>query len=133
MDVKLVEKKEVPLLGRTEALFDVTSDKATPSGEELKKKCASALSGDEKLVVVKKVDTFFGSSDSKVLVYQYKDEKKLKSVEPKEKKAEEKKEGEAPKEAAKAEEKPKEAPKAEEKSKEEAPKEEKAEEKPEAK
>jgi ribosomal protein S24E len=98
--------------------FDVTSDKATPSNQELKKKCASILGADEKLVVVKKVETFFGSTGSKATVYQYKDEEKLKSIEPREKKAEEKKEGgEAPAEEAK-----KEAPKAEEKPKEETPK-----------
>ena len=114
MDVKITEKKESPLLYRTEIMADITGEKATPSKDELKKKCASILKADEKLIVVKKITTSFGSTNAKAVLYQYKDEKKLKSIEPKEKKKEEKKEGEA--------EEKKEAPK--EEKKEEKPKEE---------
>jgi|TARA_B100001971_G_C18201828_1_gene545096 ribosomal protein S24E len=116
MDVKITEKKESPLLYRTEIMADITGEKATPSKVELKKKCASILKADEKLIVIKKITTTFGSTNAKAELYQYKDEKKLKSIEHKEKKKEEKKEGEAEekKEEAKPEEK-KEAPKEEKK------------------
>lgn len=85
MDVKITEKKEAPLLHRTEIMADVVSENVTPSKEELKNKCASVLNTDKNLIVIKKIITSFGSKKSKARIYQYKDEKKLKIIEPKEK------------------------------------------------
>lgn len=104
MDVKITEKKEAPLLHRIEIIADVASENVTPSKEELKNKCASVLNTDKNLIVIKKIITSFGSKKSKAIIYQYKDEKKLKTIEPKEKEKKEIKKPEEQKEEKNVEE-----------------------------
>jgi len=104
MDIKITEKKEEPLLSRTEIIADITAD-ITPKKQELKTKFASVLKVDEKLVAVKHIYTKFGSKKSKAIVYQYTNEEELKKIEPKEKEKKEVKEEK--KEEKKEEPKPK--------------------------
>ena len=111
MQLKIIEKKEKPLLSRTEVTAELAFEKAaTPSKEQIIQQLASTLSADQKLIVIKKVNTSFGSTQADVTAYVYSDEKSMKSIEPKpkakpkakpaEEKPEEKKEKEKPEEKA---------------------------------
>lgn len=103
MELKITSKKEAPLLHRTEITALITGTAVTPSKEEVKKKCASAVKAPENLIIVKNIKTSIGSTSAIALVYQYANEEKLKSIEPKSKEeakpAEEKKEEAKPAEA----------------------------------
>jgi ribosomal protein S24E len=117
--MKIIEKKENPLLSRTELLAEITFEKATPSNEEIKKQIASELKTDENLVVVKNIDTHFGSMNATVIAFVYNSKEDIEKIEPKpkEKKGAKKpaeKPAEAPKKETPKEEKPAEAPKKEE-------------------
>tara|TARA_Y100000031_G_C8184019_1_gene367977 strand:- start:253 stop:669 length:417 start_codon:yes stop_codon:yes gene_type:complete len=132
MDLKIINKKEDPLLSRTKIESEIVCEKATPSRADVKSKLAKDLGKDEKLIVVKNIYTLYGLKKSKSLSYVYENEEALKSIEVEKKKKTEK-EGEdkaaeeKPKEHAKEEvkkEKPQEV-KGEEKQKEEKPQEKK--------
>tara|TARA_Y100000310_G_scaffold255534_1_gene263005 strand:- start:1070 stop:1531 length:462 start_codon:yes stop_codon:yes gene_type:complete len=133
MELKIINKKEEPLLSRTKVEAEVVFEKTTPSREEIKSKLGKDLGKDEKLIVVKNIYTQYGQKKAKNLSYVYEKEEDLKriEVEKKEKKEgekaeekptkeqpkEDKKEGKAEQKEAKTEEKPKES-KTEEKPKE---------------
>ena len=123
MNLKIISQTEEPLLSRTNIKASISFEAQTPSTEDVKKQLASAAKKDEKLVVIKKIATHYGSREADVDAYIYTSEEEMKKIEPKPKEKKEKapkpeKPAVAPKEAPK-EEAPKEAP-AEEK-KEEAP------------
>lgn len=85
MTIKIVEKKEAPLLSRTEIIAELDFDKETPSKKTLKEKLVPVLSAKENLLVVKKVFQKFGSKKARVLAYIYDNEKDMQHIEPKEK------------------------------------------------
>ena len=121
MQLKILEKKEEPLLSRIVIKASAIFEKATPSNEEIKKQIASNLKADENLVVIKGIYTKFGTSEADINAYVYTSKEEMQKIEPKPKEKKEKK----PKPEKPAEAKPE--------KKEEAKKEEKpAEEKPEA-
>ena len=125
MDLKIIEKREEPLLSRTKIISEVNFEAATPSTKEVKSKIASSLNADENLIVVKHIYTEFGFKKADVSAYLYKDEKEMENIEIKPKKQEgkpkaPKKENPQAKKDAKEEKKPEEKPK---ESKEEKPKE----------
>lgn len=128
MELKIIDKKEEPLLSRTRVEAEITFEKTTPSKEEVKSRLVKDLGKDEKLIVVKGIHTYLGSKKAKNLSYVYENEESLKSIEPrvkkktgkkkeepKEGKAEEKPQGQAKKEKGKEE--PKKDAKAESKQK----------------
>lgn len=92
-EVKILEKKESPLLNRTEVSAEIVYSGATPKNEEVKAKIASALSQKENLVVIKSIYTSFGHTKAKVSAYVYANEKEMAKIEPKKK--EKKKKGAA--------------------------------------
>ena len=140
MAVKITQKDEKPMTGRTEVKGTISfHDKATPSNETVAKDIASQLKVDGKLVVVKHIYTSFGSADASVEALVYKTEEDLKRFEPVTKAMKLKVEAAAKKvdEANKAAEEAKaapaeEAPKSEAKPEAEKPAEEKKEEAPKA-
>jgi ribosomal protein S24E len=120
MELKIINKKEEPLLSRTKVEAEMVFEKATPSREETKSKLCNILGKDEKLIVVKGIYNEFGLKKAKNLSYVYENEESLKKLEVETKKktgkketqegAEEKpqpQEKEEPKQEAKQEEKPK--------------------------
>lgn len=136
MKIKILDKKEQPLMYRQELSLEVEFESEVPSRDFLKKQVAKATKADEKLVIIEKIESQFGVKKAMVVAHVYTDAKKLETfvrgymkkrheVEtPKEEvkaeaPAEEKKEAEpeAPKEEAKEEvkEKPSEEKPAEEK------------------
>ena len=102
MDLKILSKKEEPLLSRTIVEIEVSFDKSTPSKSEIKNALAKSLGRDEKLIVVKGIYSGYGVRKAKNVSYAYENEEIMKSIEPKPKES---------KVAAKKEEQPKEAPK----------------------
>jgi len=138
MGLKIVSQKEEKLLSRINVKAELTFEQATPSTQDVAKKIATAVKKDEKLVVVKKIDTHYGTRQADVDAVVYDSEKAKEKIEviPQKKRkaaaeAAKPKEGaEAPKEEAPAAAKPAEAPveeKKEEPTKEEAKPEEKSE------
>ncbi|MBW2984462.1 hypothetical protein KY361_05065 [Candidatus Woesearchaeota archaeon] len=129
MDLKIIEKKEQPMLSRIEITGRLEFKGATPSAAEVRKQLSSQLKVGENLIVIKKISTHFGSGTADLVAYSYLNKEDMEKIEPKpkEKKGKPGAAKEAPKEAPKEEKKEEkaEAPK-------EAPKEEKKEEKPEA-
>jgi len=113
MAVKITQKDEKPMTGRTEVKGTISfQDKATPSNDTVAKDIASQLKVDEKLVVVKHIYTSFGSAEASVEALVYKTEEDLKRFEPTTKAMKLKVEAAAKKaaEAAKAAEEAKAAP-----------------------
>lgn len=82
MELKIIDKKEEPLLSRTRVEVEITFEKATPSKEEIKSRLVKDLGKDEKLIVVKGIYTYLGSKKAKNLSYVYENEESLKSIEP---------------------------------------------------
>lgn len=141
MKIEIKEKKENPLLSRTEVSGVVIFQGVTPSNEKMAQSIASQLKVDTSVVKMKNIYTGFGEQKAKFLAFVYKSKEELDRIEPKPKKQLEKekkkaeaakKPAEAPKEEAKPEKKPAEA-KPEEKKAEAKPEKKKKEAKPEAK
>ena len=90
MDLKVIEKKEEPLLSRTKIVSQINFNAATPSAKDVKSKIASSVNADESLIVIKSIYTNFGFKKADVTAYLYKDKKEMESIEikPKERKAE---------------------------------------------
>ena len=109
MELKIINKKEEPLLSRTMVEAEITFEKTTPSGREVKSRLAKDLGKDEKLIVVKGIHTYLGSKKAKNLSYVYENEESLKRIEPRTKEKAGKNKGES-----EAEEKPQEHDKKEE-------------------
>ncbi len=129
MQLKLLEKKENPLLSRSEVKGELTFDGATPKEADVKKLLATTTKSDEKLVKVKNIYTHNGHQKADIHAHIYTDEKVMKELEKEKKKKGDKK---APKSGAPAApaEQPKKEDKKEEAKKEEDKKEEKPKEKP---
>ena len=110
VELKILQKKEEPLLSRTKIESEIVFDKATPSNQEVKSSLAKALSKDEKLLDVRGIYTQYGLKKAKILCYAYENEEVLKRIKIEKKKTEKKAKPEE-----KAEEVKKEEPKKEEK------------------
>ena len=82
MNIKILEKKEVPLLSRTEIKAQLIFNRATPSTSEVTKSLAKDLSVDEKTIVIRKISTKFGFSEAKAIAHIYKKEEDMKIIEP---------------------------------------------------
>ncbi|MFH1770373.1 MAG: hypothetical protein ABH828_02335 [archaeon] len=126
MEIK--KQEENKLLERTEIEAEIAFSGTTPSRGELKKMLAKQFNSDEKLVIVRKIETQYGKGIANIEANIYKKDKEVASTEPKhiqKRHAGKKKEGgDTPAEEAEAE-----APK--EETKKEAPAEEVKKEEPE--
>jgi len=114
MQIDIKEKKEMPLLSRMNVRAELSYDGATPSRTEIKKLIASNIGADEKLLVIKKVETAYGARKAGVEGHVYKNEEDMKKTEKeyllkrdvKEKKEKKPAEAKEKKEEAKPEDKP---------------------------
>jgi len=84
-EIKITEKKESPLLSRTEVTAEVAYSGKVPKKEEFRSKLATALSAKENLLVLKKIRTKFGDKKAKISFYIYNNEKDMSDIEPKKK------------------------------------------------
>jgi len=130
MELKIINKKEEPLLARTKVESEIIFDKRTVSREEIKNKLGKDFGKDGKLIVVKGIYTKYGLKKATNLSYVYENEEALKIIEGEKKEKTGKKEDKPEKpEVKKEEQKPKEAKEEQKKGEKEA-KQEKQEQKP---
>ncbi|MCK4589975.1 MAG: hypothetical protein KAT77_06025 [Nanoarchaeota archaeon] len=113
MDLKILEKKDNPLLHRLEIEAELTADGPTPSNKDVAKEISKQTKADEKLIVIKHIYSRFGTNQADVLAYVYNNEDSMKEIEIIPEKKEEKPKEKKPAEAPAAEEKKEEAPKKE--------------------
>lgn len=82
-EIEIIEEKKNPLIDRIELTFRVDHFGAsTPNRLDIKKKISALQGSDEKLTIVKKLDTRFGVSYSIGKVYIYDNAKELQFFEP---------------------------------------------------
>lgn len=82
-EIEILEEKKNPLINRTEIKFKVDHFKTgTPNRLELKKKIAALKKANEKLTIIRKIKTHFGSSYDIGQVNIYEDPTELKFYEP---------------------------------------------------
>jgi small subunit ribosomal protein S24e len=82
-DIEIVDEKKNPLINRIELNVRISHfGKSTINRLDLKKKIASMKSSDEKLTIVKKIRTSFGSTDDIGKVYIYDTREELNFFEP---------------------------------------------------
>lgn len=101
MRLKMLNKQEVPLLGRKRINYMVEFDLGTPSKKEILENLAKILKVDKELIAIRHIYQRFGDTKAKVIVHVYKNKEDLKKLE---KKIKEKPE-EKPKEIIKEEKK----------------------------
>jgi|SRR3989338_3298035 len=83
MDLKIISKKQDPLLSRVKVEAEIVFDKTTPSRGEIKSKLAKDLGKDEKLIAVKGIYMDYGLKKARNVSYVYENEESLKRIEPK--------------------------------------------------
>lgn len=82
-EIEIIEEKKNPLIDRIELTFRVDHFGAsTPNRLDIKKKISALQGSDEKLTIVKKLDTRFGASYSIGKVYIYDNANELQFFEP---------------------------------------------------
>lgn len=83
LNIEITEEKKNPLIERTELTFRIDHfGDGTPNRLEVKKKIAALQGSDEKLTIIKKLDTYFGVSHTIGKAYIYNDAKELHYYEP---------------------------------------------------
>ncbi|MFX1364428.1 MAG: 30S ribosomal protein S24e [Promethearchaeota archaeon] len=83
LNIEIMEEKKNPLIDRTELEIRIDHfGEGTPNRLEVKKKIAALQGSDEKLTIIKKLDTHFGSSHTIGKVYIYENSKDLVYFEP---------------------------------------------------
>jgi len=83
LNIEITEEKKNPLIERTELTFRIDHfGESTPNRLEVKKKIAALQGSDEKLTIIKKLDTHFGVSYTIGQAYIYENSKELIYFEP---------------------------------------------------
>ena len=91
MQIIITNKKEEPLLSRTQINATLEFEKSTPSYAETIPLLATHLKTDEKLIAIRHIYNSFGAKKADVIAYLYTDEHKKQFIEPKLKVKKEKK------------------------------------------
>ena len=81
MNLRVIEKKEEPLLSRQTVAIDLTYDGATPARKTLLKEVASVLGVSEGLVSILRVKNTFGATKARIAVHVYKESKEKERIE----------------------------------------------------
>jgi small subunit ribosomal protein S24e len=83
MEIEILEEKQNPLIDRTEVKFRLQHfGESTPNRLEVKKKIAAMQGSDEKLTIIRKIKSFFGSTESIGSAYVYGNAEDLQFYEP---------------------------------------------------
>ena len=82
MEISIKEKKENPLLRRTEVRFEIAFDGATPSRVEAKARVCAVLKADPDLTVIDEIRQGFGSKAVEGYAKVYADAEALKIEKP---------------------------------------------------
>ena len=78
--VTIKKETENKLLKRKEIVVEISNDGATISKQEIKSQLAKKLKADEKLIIINRIDSHFGSTLSSITAYLYEDEETIKKV-----------------------------------------------------
>ena len=79
LNIEITEEKKNPLIDRLEVTFRVDHFGAgTPNRLEVKKKIAAMQGSDEKLTIIQKLGSHFGSSSTQGVAYIYENSEDLK-------------------------------------------------------
>ncbi|MFX0029982.1 MAG: 30S ribosomal protein S24e, partial [Candidatus Hermodarchaeota archaeon] len=83
LNIEITDEKKNPLIDRKEITFRIDHfGESTPNRLEVKKKVAAMQGSDEKLTIIKKLDTHFGASHTLGKAYIYENAKELQFFEP---------------------------------------------------
>ena len=83
LNIEIKEEKKNPLIARVELKFLIEHfGKGTPNRLDVKKKIAAMQGSDEKLTIMKKLETHFGNSSTQGIAYIYENPKELVFFEP---------------------------------------------------
>ncbi|MBW3011679.1 hypothetical protein KY311_00695 [Candidatus Woesearchaeota archaeon] len=108
MNTEIISKEKNALLSREDVVAKIDfSGAATPSRKQIIDALASKLNAKQNLIVIKKIDTSFGSASAKVTAHVYDNEEVMAGLKPQhigKRDTGKKAEGEAAAEAPKAEE-----------------------------
>ncbi len=80
--MEIIEKKEHPLLSRTEIIAKDSYTGATPSRGSIKERLANALKANKEFLVIKHIYPEFGFGTAKIIAYLYSNKKDMKRIEP---------------------------------------------------
>lgn len=75
MKIKILEKKDEPLLRRQNIKIEVEFENEVPNRVLIREHVAKALKADQEMVVVQKIKSSFGSLKADVIVHVYSDKK----------------------------------------------------------
>ncbi len=82
-EIEITSEKKHPLIDRTEYGFKIGYfGKGTPNRLEVKKKIVALKNLDEKLTIIKNIETHFGGTDAIGSIYSYGSQKELEFFEP---------------------------------------------------
>jgi len=81
MNLKVVKETVNVLLSRKEVVASINFDGTTPSRKDVQKELAKTIKADDKLVIIKHINTNFGSSFAEVIANVYDNEKVLNTLE----------------------------------------------------
>lgn len=96
MELKIISKKEEPLLSRIKIDLEVAFDKATPSKAEIHENLANMLGKDKSMLIVKGIYNYYGSRKAKSFACLYENKEVLERIENIKKVGKEKKKKETP-------------------------------------
>ena len=80
--MNIIEKKEYPLLSRTEIIAEESYTGATPSRDTIKKILAEKLNTKNELIVIKHIYPEFGFGNARITAYLYSNKKDMERIEP---------------------------------------------------
>jgi small subunit ribosomal protein S24e len=83
LNIEIKEEKKNPLIDRVELTFRIDHfGEGTPNRLEVKKKIAAMQGSDEKLTIIKKLKTHFGTSSTQGVAYIYENSEELQFYSP---------------------------------------------------
>jgi len=80
--MEIIEKKEHPLLSRTEIIAKDSYTGATPSRGSIKDRLANTLKANKELLVIKHIYPEFGFGTAKIIAHLYSNKKDMERIEP---------------------------------------------------
>jgi len=81
VDLQIIQEKENILLSRKEINAKIMFDGKTPSRQDVQKELAKTTKAKEEMIIIRKIDTSFGTSTAIVTANIYTDAKMLKETE----------------------------------------------------
>jgi len=83
MEIRIIETKENPLLGRKEIYFEVIHEgEPTPSRKDVKGKLVAMLDLNPETTVIQYIRSYFGSKVSKGYAKAYESKERMSYIEP---------------------------------------------------